>query len=523
MTRPSRARQDLRLDVLKKLDPVSEPKSSACTSDADSLTVLKDTILAPAAQAEDFMGDWLYVRSTPDGVASGSTVDGAHNTTTTTLAVTAGTDFLVGDAIRIVVSSVVEISRVTGISTNDLTVVRAIQGSTAVSMSGGEAVLIVGPAIGEIRRVVNVDFSGTTSQLTVAPGFSGSLVDTQQYERHRKVRPSLINDKLDVILGLLRQNVLLPVTAVTDGDMETSGVTNWTAAGTGGTPTLAKDTTNVRRGRFSLSITNDGSTTLGYAKSVSINLNGSTICTVAADAFITAGDAARLTFYDVTNSAVIGTAMKSDETGWVHLEHIFTVPATCEQVQVWLESQAASDVTYWDHVHVWPVSDQGIELPTFLEYTYDLKELFYLPVGASLEGASNTNAYRINESTPQLYGHYQKDQDDTGVVPARFYITGRQPSNALWIKGRKAYPTFSGATDALKDVDTTVAHKDVVANMTAAAILDDLALDATEAEKPQLSEQLQIKALLLRNEIQHISNSMTPPRKKIITTPFTRD
>ena len=180
-------------------------------------------------------------------------------------------------------------------------------------------------------------------------------------------------------------------------------------------------------------------------------------------------------------------------------------------------------MTYWDHVTVWPTSDQGIELPTFLEYTYDLKEIFYLPVGTSIEGTANVKAYRINESTPQLYGHYQKDQDDTGVVPARFYIQGRQPSNALWIKGRKAYPVFSGATDALKDVDTTVAHRDVVVNMTAASILDDLALEATEAEKPQLSEQRQIKALLLRNEISGLVGSMTPPRKKIITSPFTRD
>ncbi len=525
MAQPTRSRQNLRLDVLKKLDPVSEPKSSSCTSDADSLTVLIDTLLAPGAESEDYVGDWIYVRSQPTAVASGSTVDGAHNTTVTTLAVTDGTDFTVGDGIQVTVSAVTETMRVTVIATNNLTVVRGIQGSTAVSMSGGETVNIVGPAIGEIARVTAVDFSGTTSTLTTAPDFSASLVSGQEYERHRKVRPNIINDRLDVILGLLRQNVLLPVTLLTDGDMEdtTSTPPNYTAAGTGGNPTLAKNTTYVRRGRQSLSITNDVSTTLGYAKADTINLPGGTLCIVEADVYITAGDAARLTFYDVTNSAAIGTAMKSDESGWVHLEGLFTVPATCELVSVWAESQAVSDVTYWDHITLWPVYDQGIDLPSFLEFVYDVKSLFFLPVGTGLTGSTNVNAYRTNESTPQLYSHYQRERDDTGVVSARFYVDNRRPSNALWLKGRKPYPAFSGSTDALKDVDTTQAHKNVVVNMTAASIIDDFALDATEAEKFELARKLQERALLLRHEIQHILANMTPPPRKRITTPFTRE
>jgi hypothetical protein len=342
------------------------------------------------------------------------------------------------------------------------------------------------------------------------------------YEIHRKVRPNIINDRLDVVLGLLRQNVLLPVTIVTDGDMETSGVGSWTAAGTGGTPTLAKDTTNVRRGRQALSITNGAPTTVGYAKSASMYLPASTQCIVAADVYITAGDKARLTFYDVTNGAVIGTAMESDESGWVHLENLFVVPPTCEEVQVWLESQAASDVTIWDHAVVWPTLDQGIDLPSFLEFVYDVKSLFYLPLGTGLAGSTNVSAYRINERTPQLYAHYQRERDDTGVVSARFYVESRKPPNALWLKGRKPYPAFSGATDALKDADTTQAHKNVVVNMTAASILDDLALDATDAEKFGLAKGLENKALLLRFEISGLMASMTPP-KKTITTPFTRE
>ncbi len=435
------------MDVLKKLDPVSEPKTSTTTS-GGSTTTLLDSLLAPAAESEDFVGDWIYIAE-----KAGS-----------------------------------------------------------------------GPEVGEIARVTAVDFSGSLSTLTLAPALTATLETGADYERHRKVRPNIINDRLDVILGLLRQNVLLPITLLVDGDMEDTTTTppNYTAAGTGGTPTLTKSTTFVRRGRQSLVITNDGSTTLGYAKSDSIYLPGGTECIVEADVYITAGDLARLTFYDATNSAVIGTAMESDESGWVHLENLFTVPATCEEVQVWAESQAVSDVTYWDHITLWPTRDQGIDLPGFLEFVYDVKSLFFLPVGTGLTGSTNVSAYRINESTPQLYAHYQRERDDTGVVSARFYVESRKPPNALWLKGRKPYPAFSGATDALKDADTTQAHKNVVVNMTAASILDDLALDATEAEKPALARGLQERALLLRFEIKDIMANMTPP-KKTITTPFTRE
>jgi hypothetical protein len=512
----------LRPDVVKKIDPVSEPKLSSCTSDSDSLTVLIDTLLAPGAESEDYVGDYIYVRSQPIAVDSTTDInEGAQfSATDTELTVDSNSVFKAGDGIQFSATATAtgEICRIASVdSANKLTIVRGIQGTTASTHEDNDNVFIIGPAVGEIQRVTAVTFSGTNSKLTVAPGFSASLISGAEYERHRKVRPNIINDRLDVILGLLRQNVLLPVTLITDGDMETSGVGDWTATAS----TLTKDTTNVRRGRSSLKIV--ASSANGYAKSGSVYLPGTTEVILEADVYITPGDSCKLSLIDITNSnAEIGTPMESDESGWVHLEAKFSVPVTCEEVQVWAESQANGDVTYWDHITLWPTADQGIDLPSFLEFVYDVKSLFYLPVGTGLTGSTNVSAYRINESTPQLYSHYQRERDDTGVVSARFYVEGRRPANALWLKGRKPYPAFSGATDALKDVDTTQAHKNVVVNMTAASILDNLALDATEAEKDGLARGLGERALLLRFEIKDIMANMTPP-KKTITTPFTRE
>ncbi len=438
MAQPTRSRADLRVDILKKIDPVSEPKTSTTTS-GGSTTTLLDSLLAPSAESEDFVGDWIYIAE-----KAGS-----------------------------------------------------------------------GPEVGEIARVTAVDFSGSLSTLTLAPALTATLETGADYERHRKVRPNIINDRLDVILGLLRQNVTLPVTIVTDGDMETSGVSDWTASGA----TVTKDTTFVRHGRQSLKVVTTSPN--GLAQSASIYLPGGTQCIVAADVYITPGDSAKINLLDVTNAELIGTDMESDESGWVHLEGLFTIPATSEEVQVRAFGQTNGDVVYVDHITLWPVADKGIDLPSFLEFMYDIQSLFFYPVGTGIVGSTNVGAYRINEGAPEFYAHSQKELDDTGVGASRFYVPSRTPTNALWIKGRKPYPVFAGATDALKDADTTQANRYVVTNMTAASIIDDLALDAIEAEKFELARKLTERALLLRFEINHIMANMTPPNK-LITTPFTR-
>lgn len=530
MSRPSRARQDLRLDVLKKLDPVSEPKTSSCTSDSDSLTVLIDTILAPASQAEDFVGDWIYVRSQAAAVDSATNINegGQFSATDVTLTVQDGTKFTVGDGIQFSATATAagEICRITGISTHDLTLVRGIQSTTATTHEDADNVFIIGPAIGEIARVVNVDFSGTTSTLTLAPGFSASLVSGQEYERHRKVRPNIINDKLDVTLGLTRQNVLFPLSILTNGDMQDpSGAdTNYTAIITA---TLSNETsaTRVLHGKQSLKI-DTGATGNSGALSDGVPVKPGDIVLCAADVYSPNLSNPKLALWAGATTAgatnEVETA-ESDGTGWIHFEFVATIPATYELAKLLLYSENANEDLFFSTAILLPVNQTIFVPPANMEFPFDPKEVFFYPKGADLTGSANDNASKVFEGSPEHFCHFRVEKDDTGVVPMRIILDKTPINRPLWIRARAPYPAFAGATDALKDVDTTVAHKDVVVNMTAASIIDDLALDATEAEKPQLSEQLQIKALLLRNEISGLVASMTPPKKKIITSPFTRD
>ena len=515
MAQPTSTRKTLRQAVIGKLYPTRHPTASVATGDGSTTTIV-DSTLFPGGSGRDYVGAWAYVVSQPATDSGGDTAE-AVDTSETEIDVDNSGGFTVGDYVKID-DEVIGPLTAKDTSGTDITGARGAQGTTAAEHDASTDIYIVGAAIGEVARVSSVDFAGATSTLILSPAIGALVEDTAEYELHYKLHPSYINDKLDMILGLLRQNVLLPVTLVVDGDMEASDASDWTGSSNA---TLGKVATYVRRGRQSLAVY--AAAADSYAISTGVSLPGGTECIVAADVYMVQGGA-KLTLYDVTNAADIGTPMEADiQDGGAHLEGTFIIPATCKLCRIHAMTEESGKSTYWDHVTLWPTYDQGIELPSFLEFVYDVKGLFYLPVGTALTGSENVNAYRINEGSPQFYAHYQKERDDTGVVSARFYVDDKRPTNALWIKGRKPYPAFSGATDALKDVDTTQAHRYVVTNMTTASILDDLALDATEAEKPQLSGQLQIKAMMLRNEISGIMASMTPPKKKIVTTPFTRD
>ena len=482
---------------------------STTTAAGDSTTSLPDSALSPATVAgEIFRGVYIYISTQPAATASGSTVDGSHNTTVTTLAVSDGTDFTAGDGIQVTVASVTETMRVTGISSNNLTVVRAIQGSTAVSMSGSETINLIGPAVGEISVISNVSFAITTSKVTLAPAMSARTVSGQGYELHYSLHPSKMNTAIANVLDTLTHPLFIPVTLVTDGDMRASGTSDWTAAGTGGTPTLAKNTTNFRFGDQSLSITNDGSTTRGFAKSASINLPERTEVIVSCDVFITAGDSAKISLIDVTNSdAEIETA-DSSITGWVHLEFSVATPADCEQVQIWLEAEAVSDVVYFDHIIVWPTEPTDLLLPSTFEYGHEVDRIVYFPRGRGLSNTGDDLAYAVSGAEAKFWSHPAFDRDDS--TTSSYRLRFGKVNKPLFLEGWVDYAAFSS------DSDTTNASADIVTHLAAADLLDDMALAAEMDERPELAERLSVRAIEQRLEISDVLKLTTPQPQGVV-------
>ena len=495
---PTTSLATIRQKVAKKIYAARFPIVSITTSNSDSQTVLIDTLLAPAAQVEDYVETWVFVAEQPAQVAAGSnTNQGADlSAAGTSLTVVDGTKFTAGDGIQLGVDA--EIMRVSVVAGNVLTIVRGIQGTTASThdLTPEVAAYIIGPAVGEIARVTDVDFSGSNSKLTIAPALSASLVSGTDYEIHYKFYPNQIRDKANEILENIRRPILLPLTLVPDGDMEDTGTVSvyWTASGTGGTPTLAKNTATVLHGRQTLSVTNGAAVTLGYAKSNSVYMSQHTVVFVSADVYITKGDKARLTLYDVTSAAAVETA-QSAANGWVHLAFTATLPDDCEEVQVWLESQAASDVTYWGSVQLLKAARAVYDYPSALEWSEDFDKVFYFPRGTPLTASTDDNAYEVMEKPQRLWSSAEVLRDETAVTPFRFELAKGSVDQALYVGGNVDYATL---TD---DDDTTAAPEDIVVNLTYADLMDawaqeDIALDKFEAAEVKQAKAENIRQLL---------------------------
>lgn len=516
MVLPTSTRTVLRQAILDILYATHDIVVSTTTAAGDSTTSLTDSALSPATVAgEVFRGVYVYISTQAIAIDSTANIDegGQFSATDTTLTVTSSTPFTVGDGIQFSATGTAtgEICRVVTI-TNGTTIeiVREIQGTTATTHENADNIFVIGPAVGEISVISNVSFASSTSKVTLAPAMSARTVSGQGYELHYSLHPGKMNTAIANVLDTLTHPLFIPVTLVTDGDMRTTGTSDWTAAGTGGTPTLAKNTTNFRFGDQSLSITNDGSTTRGFAKSASINLPENTEVIVACDVFITAGDSAKISLIDVTNSdAEIETAA-SAVTGWVHLEFSVSTPADCEQIQIWLEAPATSNVVYFDHIIVWPTAQAEFDLPSTFEYGREVERIVSFPRGRGLSNTGDDLAYAIEGKPAEFWSHFTFDRDDSTTSSYRLRF-GRSPVNKpLFLEGWVDYAAFSS------DSDTTNASADIVTHLAAAALLDDMALAAEMDERPELAERLSVRAIEQRLEVSDVLKHTTPQPRGIV-------
>jgi len=497
---------NLRTKVAKKLYSPRYPVTSVTTS-AGTTTALNDTILAAAGQSEEFHRAWLARTATiaKTQVDSGVNTNEALDATETGVDYTGSDVFTVGEYILVDSEAMLITAIDTG--TNVLTVTRAQLGTVAATHSTAADIYWALPLV---SRVSNVDFSGSASQLTFAPANAIAVASGDAYEVHYKFHPLQIRDKLNEILENLRRPILLPLTLVTDGDMEATGTTNWTASGTGGTPTLAKDTTTVLRGRKTLSVTNDGSTTRGFAKSASVFLRPSSEVFVSADVYVTSGDSAKLTLRRITATAADIETAETAATGWVHLEFTATIPAGCEEVQVWLESPAASDVTYWGSVQLLPTLRSTYTYPSSLEWGEDLDKVFYFPRGAAFTATTDDNAYDILEGPARHWSHFEKLQDDTAVVPFRLELAKTNVDQALYVKGYVDYDVL------YIDTQTTPAPDDIVVDLVYAALLDDWAQEDRDTGRLDDAKSKEEKANNVRIKLTPRMLQWAKPRGRLV-------
>lgn len=160
----------------------------------------------------------------------------------------------------------------------------------------------------------------------------------------------------------------VPLTVVTDGDMETSGVTNWTDS----SATSSKTTTaaNVWNGTQALQVVTSAAD--GYTRTASLSVwENSTYLVQAMCRRNTAGGVPKIVVYDVTNSAAISLSTTAssdtwDGFGWLRLWSQFTTPGGCRQIQVRLQDETTTATSFWDDLILRPLTS-SIALPSWID------------------------------------------------------------------------------------------------------------------------------------------------------------
>lgn len=207
---------------------------------------------------------------------------------------------------------------------------------------------------------------------TVAPASDATFILFHRGVTHRDVK-----DSLNLALTQLRYLARWPLTLVADGDMETAGTTHWAASGA----SISKVSTTGNHVHGSQSLEVVAGAGAGYAQSDTIYVDpgGSPDWSVWATVRADIGTA-RLTAYDVTNSAVIAS---EDWTarGFGTLAFTFRLPATCEALAFRLTGTEAAARSYWDELIALPTETSVVALPAWVTRTEQIEWVTSAPSG----------------------------------------------------------------------------------------------------------------------------------------------
>ena len=364
---------------------------------------------------------------------------GTFSATDTTLTMEASHGLVAGDVIKI--DS--EYLKVWSVSTNDLTVERGWQGSTATTHANASDVYYHRPYIGEVSKVLSASgFAPASGTFTVAPAFTGGPVSGKALIFHYGERPEDHWSYIIRTLRNMRYPGYLPVTLCPDGDMEDTGVTTWAAEGS--PTTREKATSPFPFGRQALHIVAGlgGTGALGGAIPVGVNETPY----VAVPIKVISGSAS-VTLYDATNS----TALKTVTVTAKHPVLVyFTTPlaSTTKSLKIQLLGVTTTNEFYAGPVWVWTPERHRYPLDTSsVARATDVKGATILPLGETVE----TDVYMLHEPLEDV--SYRMERDDRAnqeniIIPWNSYPTFMQ------VESRYPELTF--------DTDTTYAERDMV-------------------------------------------------------------
>ena len=221
-------------------------------------------------------------------------------------------------------------------------------------------------AIAVAAGVITITHDGAAYSVNPASG--------DDCEIHFRMDPNELQRGLDRAMDRVYIEQLVPLTRVTDGDMEASGVTNWTDI-SGLTPTQSKATAaaSVFMGAQSLRVLNDAANEGVESAAINVFPGEPFFC----GAFVrldTAGTA-RLRLWNETNSAAIDTETTS-ERDWAFVWFTGDTPSTARQVRARLIGDGAAEDPYWDSVIFFMQAEREMELPSWVVESWQVRKVY---------------------------------------------------------------------------------------------------------------------------------------------------
>lgn len=346
---------------------------------------------------------------------------------------------------------------------------------------------------GRIRRIraydpytFKISWLNPTDLTAIAAGSTYEI-----YAQHPDALVRWINAGLE----RLRYETRGLLTTLSDGDMEASDTTAWTASNA----TLSKVTSGVQFGTRALRVLNSSAN--GHA--------GQSIAVVPGDTWsIAAGvtaavGTAQLVLYDVTNGAVIRT-LSGTPAAYRVLWDEFTIPTGCLSLSVRLGGVESTADTRWDTVQLLRTNGRRLPAPSWLTRKGQIHDLERV---ALTNASSGTNLYAVDEMRFHPAGPWDFFPDPTAADTGLIEYSGHFSAALLFVRATRPYAALSAGTE------TTAADPLWVEKAARAAMARELANTAASEDAARWAKEADKAAL----ELTHLSARRAPrPRSGMI-------
>ncbi len=175
-----------------------------------------------------------------------------------------------------------------------------------------------------------------------------------------------------------------------------------------------------------------------------------------------------------------------------------------------MECVNQNDVVFFDHAILQLRGRRMFDFPTQPEYSFDMKTIFYFPIGGGITVGNSIQNYRLFHDGPTFWSHFDVERDETAVVPYRIIADRQVDQHPLWVNVDLDFPKFAGADDAAKDADTTKAPLLLMRNLVVAEIFEAMADDAHMEENTEHAIRLVRRARELREAAYEIREWRRP-------------